>query len=527
MTLDPLIEYLPLSPAVEIGVGQLCSTTGKWYYEVAGTSSAIVNVNADNYQDIRFTNANTSFSVYTAQAGMHVMPGRTYTLNFDYLSGTNVSSLSCEVRDCAAGTTYVNNAITLSAGTKTVTFTVPANGSTQARVKWFMNKTSAASSSNFVISKIAVNGDNVFDAIATPTYAENKKGDKRYELANHLGNVLNVVLDRKIPVSSGGGTPTVASYTSDVVSFSDYYPYGMQMPFRNDNTPEYRYGFQGQEMDDELKGEGNSYDFGARMYDSRVGRWLSRDPCGGIFAAESPYLSNGNNPVFMIDKKGKFKIPYHWEITEEALRVVNLGAAAQLMVLDGATIGADIAGAFDDFHFDGRSNFKEVTENWKRLYGIISRLSKDIGPFNKMWGGPDMKELGTTLHNVQDFYAHSNYVELYIEYYQATHDGAVPTVSEIPIYTVGKQDRKFKKQYLKPRLLTGEFHTGAYLMGQDVDNTHEDGEVHHNDIAKDNPEMGTTYLGEDGSKINTFDAAKNVATRHSEEVIKTVLTEQP
>jgi RHS repeat-associated protein len=40
----------------------------------------------------------------------------------------------------------------------------------------------------------------------------------------------------------------------------------------------YRFGFNGQEKDDEVKVEGNSLDFGARIYDSRLGRWLSLDP---------------------------------------------------------------------------------------------------------------------------------------------------------------------------------------------------------------------------------------------------------
>jgi len=40
----------------------------------------------------------------------------------------------------------------------------------------------------------------------------------------------------------------------------------------------YRFGFNGQEKDDELKGEGNSYDFGARIYNPRLGIFLSPDP---------------------------------------------------------------------------------------------------------------------------------------------------------------------------------------------------------------------------------------------------------
>jgi RHS repeat-associated protein len=50
------------------------------------------------------------------------------------------------------------------------------------------------------------------------------------------------------------------------------------MPGRTFNSSEYRYGFGGHEKDDEIKGEGNSLDFGARIYDPRLGRWLSVDP---------------------------------------------------------------------------------------------------------------------------------------------------------------------------------------------------------------------------------------------------------
>ena len=50
----------------------------------------------------------------------------------------------------------------------------------------------------------------------------------------------------------------------------------------------YRYGFNGMEKDDEVKGSGNSYDFGARMYDSRLGRWLSIDALSHVYVDVSP-----------------------------------------------------------------------------------------------------------------------------------------------------------------------------------------------------------------------------------------------
>ena len=54
------------------------------------------------------------------------------------------------------------------------------------------------------------------------------------------------------------------------------------------DTGVYRFGFQNQEKDDEVKGMGNSVNFRYRMHDPRLGRFLSVDP---IFA-DYPYNSS-------------------------------------------------------------------------------------------------------------------------------------------------------------------------------------------------------------------------------------------
>jgi RHS repeat-associated protein len=51
----------------------------------------------------------------------------------------------------------------------------------------------------------------------------------------------------------------------------------------------YRYGFNGMERDDEIKGSGNSYDFGARMYDNRIGRWFAIDKLSAMYPQQSPF----------------------------------------------------------------------------------------------------------------------------------------------------------------------------------------------------------------------------------------------
>ncbi len=90
-------------------------------------------------------------------------------------------------------------------------------------------------------------------------------------------------------------------FGSNIVTFSDYYPFGMVM--RNGGA-NYRYNFQGQESDDEVKGKGNSYTTKFRQYDSRLGMWLSIAPLGGKFPWQSPYVAFDNNPVYYNDPLG-------------------------------------------------------------------------------------------------------------------------------------------------------------------------------------------------------------------------------
>ena len=59
------------------------------------------------------------------------------------------------------------------------------------------------------------------------------------------------------------------------------------------------------EKDDEVKGQGNSYDFGARIMDPRIGRWLSRDPSFKKYPSWSPYNHSFNNPLVFKDDDGQ------------------------------------------------------------------------------------------------------------------------------------------------------------------------------------------------------------------------------
>lgn len=111
-------------------------------------------------------------------------------------------------------------------------------------------------------------------------------GITSYEIKDHLGNVRSV-----IEKESG---------TTAIKSFADYYPYGEQLPTRN-SLANYRYAFQGQEFDTETRMEA----FQLRLWDGRLGRWLTPDPLGQYV---SSYLGMGNNPVNRVDPDGGFDI---------------------------------------------------------------------------------------------------------------------------------------------------------------------------------------------------------------------------
>ncbi|MCK7556240.1 RHS repeat-associated core domain-containing protein [Chitinophaga sedimenti] len=114
-------------------------------------------------------------------------------------------------------------------------------------------------------------------------------GRKRnYELTNHLGNVLATVFD-----------------DGDLISATDYYPFGMAQRGRSVSLSSYRYGFNGKENDNEVgKGDGGQQDYGMRVYDARLGRFLSVDPIAIDYPWNSTYAFAENEPVSNIDLDG-------------------------------------------------------------------------------------------------------------------------------------------------------------------------------------------------------------------------------
>ena len=66
----------------------------------------------------------------------------------------------------------------------------------------------------------------------------------------------------------------------------------------------YRYGFNGMEKDDEVSGKGNQYDYGFRMHNPRLGRFISVDPLSISYPMLTPYQFASNMPIWAEDLDG-------------------------------------------------------------------------------------------------------------------------------------------------------------------------------------------------------------------------------
>jgi YD repeat-containing protein len=170
------------------------------------------------------------------------------------------------------------------------------------------------------------------------------RGQKIFELSNHLGNVLVTITDKKIGVDANGDG-LIESYTADVVTAQDYYPPGMLEPGRQFNaTTGYRYGFNGQENSDEVGPSTTTAEYWE--YDARIGRRWNIDPKPSLDI--SPYSVFFDNPILHKDILGDTPTVY-----------------------EAAQMAAD---AYNTF-----SKRQKISGGWKRLqgYGDVSFENSD------------------------------------------------------------------------------------------------------------------------------------------------------
>ena len=213
-------------------------------------------------------------------------------------------------------------------------------------------------------------------------YLVNSVGKKRYELSDHLGNVRVVFSDLRIADADLDGSLD-GFYTLDVKDWTDYYAFGSAKPNRKApvTAESYRYGFNGMEKDDEVKGSGNSLDFGARTYDPRIGRFKSIDPLTHEFADMSPYAFAANNPIYYIDAQGLN--PIH---PSEAKKIKPVKVGTARHVQNRVACGPNGASCLVTTTFqDYTVSFKGVSTTFTRVTGHFKGSKAAMG---LKWGSP-------------------------------------------------------------------------------------------------------------------------------------------
>ena len=202
--------------------------------------------------------------------------------------------------------------------------------------------------------RIVQNGN--FDIISDHTI-----GLREYELTDHLGNVMTTVLDRKSVTMDGNG---ILFYRPHLTSIVDYYPFGYPISERSYDIPHYRNLFNGQEVDNEVYGNGALHAFEYRMHDTRIGRFWSVDPLSAKFPWNSPYAFAENSPVGYIELEGLEKVRFGYN------KVVNFTGMNKEQV--GSTLKK-----YKDYHHGNIS------------VGEIMSTAND----NEYWDVSDMKNV--------------------------------------------------------------------------------------------------------------------------------------
>ncbi|MBK9453737.1 MAG: RHS repeat-associated core domain-containing protein [Bacteroidetes bacterium] len=159
--------------------------------------------------------------------------------------------------------------------------------------------------STFLVPILATVADAVVDglsptpepALLPPAEPETSQPDTtayptiKFFVKDHLGNV-RVAYKTNI-------NDTTCLVDRKVVAVMDYSPYGGLLRAWFDGDPE-KWQSTGHERDLE-----SGWDFrGARLYDASYGRFLSRDPLGGMYPGWSPYNYVLGNPVSLTDPSG-------------------------------------------------------------------------------------------------------------------------------------------------------------------------------------------------------------------------------
>ncbi|MBO9730131.1 MAG: hypothetical protein J7623_15945 [Chitinophaga sp.] len=228
------------------------------------------------------------------------------------------------------------------------------------------------------------------------TFTTFVRGNKFFELSNHLGNVLATVTDAKKAVSMDGNV--VDHYEAEVASAQDYAPFGMGLQGRGFDAGRYRYGFNGKENDNEIKGEGNQYDYGFRIYNPQIGRFLSTDPLAKKFAFYTPYQFSGNKPTVAVDLDGQEDHIYTISFFNKQGQAVFTSSHNEGQVVGMDRNGYEVydrpekfVAAYNIAFIDGTSySLMQSFDSYKEMQGVKQSAFYSQAVSLSLWKGVDL-----------------------------------------------------------------------------------------------------------------------------------------
>ena len=245
--------------------------------------------------------------------------------------------------------------------------------------------------------------------------------------------------------------------------------------------------------------------FGARYYDSEVSVWLSVDPLADKLPSTSTYMYCMGNPIQLKDPDGQFPISIHVEIVDNAISGKGYYyTPLRGRLLRGTGVVADIKHMDDSrVHMDNMSGYTSIAKAYNTT----------VSSFKTNTSKGDWTQAGVSLHTVADFYAHSNYIELYQDY--AEENGLSMDVDDIPTFSEAQKDEKLMGYLKENGLKTGTYGSGifAYLKDKFSKDPNSHGRMNKD---SNNSEAGAKSYN---SKATMHEAAKAVAQKEINTIV--------